>query len=376
MAATTTERPREAATHPDAVTVVMGVGGAVAGNVVGLVLGGGPALGLLAAVLGSLIAQFLSWPGPRRGRRAAGVALLLALLWGVRSAFAAVLRRPRPPRPQNVPLGAFAASVVLAAAVGAAGTAVARTVADRHHTAPLPEQAATATPTPGPTASATPSKTATTTPTPAAAEATTSAPAFEFRPQALWIPSAPQTVTLSAKDPVRTGPATLDTNTNFVVAANTCAGLLPAGGTCTVSVEFAPCREFTDVQLCGGTTGPKQATLRFRRADGTQWAPAVTLSGTALAPTNVELKPQELRFDVAAPTRTVTIADPSDVPVKIQDVFIPMASGAFRISGQPCQVVPAHGSCAVTVELQAKSGQDTLRFIDSAGQQDVSLIAG
>ena len=130
------------------------------------------------------------------------------------------------------------------------------------------------------------------------------------------------------------------------------------------------------VQLCGGTAGPKQATLRFRRADGTQWAPDVALSGTAVAPTNVELKPQELRFDVAAPTRTVTIADPTDVPVKVQNVFIPMASGAFRIASQPCQVVPAHGSCDVTVVLQAKSGQDTLRFIDSAGQQDVSLIAG
>jgi hypothetical protein len=94
--------------------------------------------------------------------------------------------------------------------------------------------------------------------------------------------------------------------------------------------------------------------------------PGVTLRGTALAPSNVELKPQSLRFDKVAPT----LAHSSSVQ---------WPAGGFHITGENCEGIsrPRHLHGHDRADRDRRTAQqDTRRFVDSAGRQDASLTAG
>jgi hypothetical protein len=69
------------------------------------------------------------------------------------------------------------------------------------------------------------------------------------------------------------------TDTTDFTLKNNCTSAIPAGGTCTALITFAPAAAVSGAQ-CGSTTGPKTATLTLTD-NATDSPQAVTLNGTA-----------------------------------------------------------------------------------------------
>ena len=72
--------------------------------------------------------------------------------------------------------------------------------------------------------------------------------------------------------------ASVTDTADFTMKSN-CTSAIPAGGTCTVSMTFAPAAPASGAQ-CGSTTGAKSATLTLTD-NATDSPQAVTLTGTA-----------------------------------------------------------------------------------------------
>lgn len=69
------------------------------------------------------------------------------------------------------------------------------------------------------------------------------------------------------------------TDTTDFTLKNNCTGAVPAGGTCTLQITFAPAAPVTGAQ-CGSTTGAKSATLTLTD-NATDSPQSVMLNGTA-----------------------------------------------------------------------------------------------
>jgi Abnormal spindle-like microcephaly-assoc'd, ASPM-SPD-2-Hydin len=69
------------------------------------------------------------------------------------------------------------------------------------------------------------------------------------------------------------------TDTTDFTLKNNCTGAIPAGGTCTVQITFAPAAPVTGAQ-CGSTSGAKTATLTLSD-NATDSPQSVTMNGTA-----------------------------------------------------------------------------------------------
>ncbi|MGB8525116.1 MAG: choice-of-anchor D domain-containing protein [Candidatus Acidiferrales bacterium] len=113
------------------------------------------------------------------------------------------------------------------------------------------------------------------------ATVTVSPPSISFGPQLVGAtPGAPVAVTVKNTG---TGALTVSeasvTDTADFTMKNNCTSAIPSGGTCTVSMTFAPAAPASGAQ-CGSTTGAKSATLTLTD-NSTDSPQAVMLTGTA-----------------------------------------------------------------------------------------------
>ena len=173
------------------------------------------------------------------------------------------------------------------------------------------------------------------------------------------------TVTNTGSDPLQVGTATLTgaNASDFALSANTCNGqTVAAGGSCTVSVAFAP-----------ATAGAKSATLRIT-SDASATPTDIALTGTGTTP--------------PGPTPTPT---PTPTPLTLTSLVITpktfpsgsSATVAFRLS-RPA-VVGLHidrvligrtrGGRCVVAGASRKTGTRCVRY-DDLGKIDVNGVAG
>lgn len=108
-----------------------------------------------------------------------------------------------------------------------------------------------------------------------------SPPSISFGPQLVGAtPGAPVAVTVknTGQGALTVSGASVTDTTDFTLK-NNCTGAVPAGGTCTVQITFAPAAPATGAQ-CGSTSGAKTATLTLTD-NATDSPQSVMLNGTA-----------------------------------------------------------------------------------------------
>jgi uncharacterized repeat protein (TIGR01451 family) len=157
-----------------------------------------------------------------------------------------------------------------------------------------------------------------------------------------------------------------------LTCANTASGFkVPAGGSCTVDVTFAP-----------SATGDRTASLAVTNtsADGTQTLP---LTGTGINP-QVSLASTSLDFGKQAvgttsQPKTVTVANTGTTSLTVRDAT---ASGDFTADATGCtaQPVPPGQACAITVTFSptatgTRSGTLTITS-NAASSPDTVALSG
>ena len=150
--------------------------------------------------------------------------------------------------------------------------------------------------------------------------------------------------------------------------SDTCVGTpLAVGGSCTVSVVFAPM-----------ASGPRSGVLTvYGNVAGGQ--ATASLIGNGLAPASIVLTPGSLVFastTVGATTaaQNITVANTGGITAGVQSVGV---VGDFAISANTCVgMLASQVSCTVSIEFApAVSGtrNGTLTVVDDAGTQTASL---
>jgi hypothetical protein len=187
-------------------------------------------------------------------------------------------------------------------------------------------------------------------------------------------------------DHVGTGPLVVteiavDGSDEFAVGAQTCRGeaiVLQQTGNCEVSLTFAPTTE-----------GDRTATLRLTLRDGREFTVPLRGKGSveevpadgprfAAGPDPLNFG-DRLLLSPNDPTQVVTVTNLGDSPLTITGVeVVPTPEPAdFTIVANTCAVVPANGTCQVTVGFSPKTSGDrtaVLRFTDNAPGGAAHLI--
>lgn len=167
--------------------------------------------------------------------------------------------------------------------------------------------------------------------------------ALSFGSVATGSASAAQTVTVANPTNSAATVSSIATSGDFS-QANTCGSSIAAGGSCTVSVKFAPT-----------ATGARSGTLTINAGGVTS---TVSLSGTGTAPGPVlNAVPASLSFagtvvGSSAPAQAVTVTNSGTATATVSSVT---ASGDFSQTNN-CTSVAVGGSCTVTVTFTPTTG--------------------
>ena len=148
--------------------------------------------------------------------------------------------------------------------------------------------------------------------------------ALSFGTVAINSTSGAQTVTVSNSGTaaIALRPATI--TGDFFLAANTCGATLAVGGTCTLTINFAPVAQ-----------GLRTGTLTVMDALGTH---AVALSGNGTGQAIVTLSPAALSFastavSATSPTLTVTVNNGGNIAAVLAT---PVVTGDFNVTSSTC----------------------------------------
>lgn len=194
---------------------------------------------------------------------------------------------------------------------------------------------------------------------------TVSPASLAFPQTAVFATSSTQTVTVSNTG---TSAATLNgaaITGDFLIAANTCAGTLPAGESCTLQISFAP-------QAAGSRTG----TLTVSDAVGPH---AVALSGTGQGQSVVTLSPSSQAFGQVpvgstSAARTVFVVNGGTSPATLSPAVI---TGDFAIATNTCgATLPAGDNCSLSLTFTptaAGTRNGVLSVPDTSGNHTVAL---
>lgn len=190
-----------------------------------------------------------------------------------------------------------------------------------------------------------------------------SAGSLSFGNLAVGALSAPQAVTVTNTGNTALGITSISVSGQFN-AAQSCGASLPANGSCTVNVGFAPT-----------SMGPQNGMLTVTSAAGTYTA---ALSGTgqqalmSIAPAAVAFGNQ-IAGTSSAP-QTVTLTNAGNIPASVST---PSVSAGFSLDSTTCATSLAAGSsCTVSVvfsPVTSGSAPGTLSVATSAGVQSVAL---
>ena len=186
---------------------------------------------------------------------------------------------------------------------------------------------------------------------------------ISFGGQNLNTTSPSQSLTLSNSGGVATNLAAPVLTGQYALTANTCNSILAAGGSCTVSVQFAP------------TNGGSQSGTLTMAAPGGSPSAAASLSGTgwalALAPTAVAFQPPILVGANSAPV-AVAVENLSSGTVTLQPFAL---TGDFSLGNSSCGATLApQSSCGVYVTFTPSAGgQRTGLFTASDGVETHSV---
>jgi hypothetical protein len=167
--------------------------------------------------------------------------------------------------------------------------------------------------------------------------------AVGFGTQATGSTSSPQTVTVSNSG-TAAAPVTGISTTGDFSQTNTCGSSIAAGGSCTISVTFAPT-----------ATGTRTGNLAIT-ASGI--ANTVPLSGTGVAPGPVlNTNPSSLTFagtivGNSSATQTVTVTNSGTTSATVSGVS---TSGDFSQTNT-CATLAVNASCTVTVKFTPTVG--------------------
>jgi hypothetical protein len=166
-----------------------------------------------------------------------------------------------------------------------------------------------------------------------------------FPQQAINVPSAAQTVTVTNTDPTQTlVVSAIATTGDYQVTTNTCTGpIAHSGGSCVVQVVFDPI-----------LPGTRNGTLTVSGSGATMPA-TVTLNGTAGA--SATLLPATVTFPgtpvtTTSATQTVTLANQSPFTFNVQSVMISGAAASEFTQTNTCGTsVSASGNCAIILSF-------------------------
>lgn len=156
--------------------------------------------------------------------------------------------------------------------------------------------------------------------------------------------------------------------------STTCANVLAAGASCTVSLSFLP-----------AGTGARSASLAF--SDSVAGSPqTVSLSGTgtsspkiALAPASVDFGTQRVKTSAA---RSITLTNTGTAALSISSIAVAGSAAGFSLASKTCGTSVAAGqSCAITVAFSpSKAGRQAASLVvnssASSGSSVVALTGG
>ncbi|MBV9417338.1 MAG: choice-of-anchor D domain-containing protein [Solirubrobacterales bacterium] len=188
--------------------------------------------------------------------------------------------------------------------------------------------------------------------------------------------SAVQTTTLSnaSNTSAPVGAITLEGagQNDFAIASNGCSRAIPANGSCTVGVRFAPT-----------TGGPLTAVLAIADT-ATGQTRAVALRGTGATSVAAAVAPQQLSFGEEPYGQTsagqaVSVSNQGSAPLTVQGATVGGSdAGDFEVTADQCggKTVAPGQSCTVTVTFTPKAvGQRTATLVisDNATRQTQSV---
>lgn len=214
---------------------------------------------------------------------------------------------------------------------------------------------------------------------------TGTAPILSFGPGVTSLPFGSQRVGTTMPHPVvitnsGTAPMTVTGATlaganasEFAVGANGCIGLaIPAGGTCTITVEFTPANvglKTVDLRVTDDAAGSPH-TLPVT---GTGTAPVVVLSGSSLT-----FAPQGIGTMSGA--QVISIGNGGTATLFVANVMVDgVAASEFHASGCTGANVAPGSACVVNVRFAPASGDPrdaTLMIVDDAGVTHTVALHG
>ncbi len=201
-----------------------------------------------------------------------------------------------------------------------------------------------------------------------------------FANTAVGSSAAPQSLTLSNTGSVALSISNIaisGANAADFTSTNTCAGSVAAGGTCSISVTFAP-------SVAGAETATLTVTDNSGGNTGTQQT--ANLSGTGVAGSAM-LSPASVSFGnsdigVAAAPQSITLSNSGTATLSVSSIALSGANVAdFTTSNNCNSSVTANGNCTITVGFTPSASglrTATLTVTDNSGgpgnaQQTVSL---
>ena len=201
-----------------------------------------------------------------------------------------------------------------------------------------------------------------TVPTPVA---TLSATSLSYGDTVVGTSSAAQTVTLAN---IGTAPLSISgiAASGDFSQTNTCAGTLPAGQTCVVTVAFAP-----------SAAGSRTGSVAFNFASSSK---TVSLAGIASL---VAVSPTALNFGTVktsdrGTSLTVTVSNPGVAAAGISSVTL-KAAAVYRVSNACPATLPVGASCSVKVTFTPQTNKyytGTLTVTDASGVAQQVAITG
>jgi hypothetical protein len=196
--------------------------------------------------------------------------------------------------------------------------------------------------------------------------ATLTPPSLTFTGQTQNTVSSPQTMTVTNTGPISLSITSISAGQDFLENDN-CSQPVAPGSTCNIQVSFAPQK-----------VGAVQSTLTvFGNFPGGQITAA--LSGTGLAPGNVQVVPGSLNFGNAivgktTPAQNVTVSNTGGTSVNLQQ---PAITGDFQIIANTCgTALPSDTGCTIAIAFSpAASGirNGTFSIGNGSSMQTVML---
>lgn len=193
-------------------------------------------------------------------------------------------------------------------------------------------------------------------------------PSLSFASQSVGTSSGPQTLTLSNSGTAALSITSIAASGDFS-QTNTCGTSVAVGGSCTISVSFAP-----------SATGARSGTLTV--TDNAAGSPhTASLSGTGIAPA-AGLSPASLTFagqnvGTTSAAQTVTLTNSGTAALTITSIA---ASGNFAQTNNCGTTLAVNGSCTISVTFTPSASgtrTGTLSITDNAvGSPQTASLTG